>query len=48
VLDRPDVDPCEAGLDGVAAHCVGADHGAGAGGVVVEEADREQCGMLKQ
>jgi hypothetical protein len=36
VLDREDIDMAEAGLGGVAADRVGADHGAGAGGVVVE------------
>jgi hypothetical protein len=36
VLDGEDIDSAEAGLGGVAADRVGADHGAGAGGVVVE------------
>jgi hypothetical protein len=36
VLDGEDIDSAETGLGGVAADRVGADHGAGAGGVVVE------------
>jgi hypothetical protein len=39
VLDGEDIDSTEAGLGGVGADRIGADHGAGAGGVVVEEAD---------
>jgi hypothetical protein len=36
VLDGEDIDSAEAGLGRVGADRIGADHGAGAGGVVVE------------
>jgi hypothetical protein len=39
VLDEEDSDPAEAGPGGVVADRIRADHRAGAGGVVVEEAD---------